>query len=861
MKRFPHHLLFLSFFFLTILYGCDFAAPQPDCPGYMVLDRGWEFAEEGSNEWLPAEVPGTVQTDLMRHGKLPDPFVGMQEKAVQWVETKDWTYRYSLNIPSSWLPHRNYELLFEGLDTYASIYLDGELVQESNNQFRSWTVPLRNIKPGSTHELEVRFHSPLTHQPERWENLPYTLPAGSDQGDPAVSIFTRKAPYHFGWDWAPRVVTTGIWKAVKLRSWNTVRITDVFFKQTALSDEVASVQAQVEIETDEATEVTLTIGEDTEHGMLVETTQPLRKGRNIITLFFDIKNPERWWTNGLGEAKLYELFAAVKADGCADLMRKKFGFRDLQLERTKDSTGESFTFWLNGEPLFIKGANYIPQDVFLHRVKPEQYEQLIQSVVKTHGNMLRVWGGGVYERDLFYDLCDQYGILVWQDFMFACSMYPGDADFMNNVRAEATEVVKRLRNHPSLAMWCGNNESNVAWFNWGWQGAHNIHGEDSTKVYSDYLALFEKLLPEVVAVNDPGRAYIPSSPISNWGTPANFNTGNMHYWGVWHGEEPFANFWKNVPRFMSEYGFQSFPEFETVKAFTAEADRALDSEVMNWHQKSYKGNRLIFEHLDAEFGPAKDFEAFLYQSQVLQAYGIEMAINSHRVNRPHCMGTLYWQLNDCWPGPSWSGIDYYGRWKAFHHRLTKLYEPVHLVFDSSVGAADLFVVSDLRQDQDLQLHCSLLTFLGDTIKSESKTITVAANQVTKVWEEAWINADTELDSTKTFVVAELWDSKGMVSRSLQFMARPKNLQLPPKEFAISHRIQDGNLQIKMKGLNLQRYLQFSVPGVEGHFSENYFDLLPGEERIITFTPKNQADLTDQFTLHARSLNDPRPNNN
>ncbi len=390
----------------------------------------------------------------------------------------------------------------------------------------------------------------------------------------------------------------------------------------------------------------------------------LKKGKQTVKLEYDIDNPQLWWSNGSGNPYLYEKKLLIKRKKKVLSSKQfKFGIREIELVHETDEIGTAFYFKLNGEPIFMKGANYIPQDVFLPRVTNEDYEKLILAVKEANMNMIRVWGGGVYERDIFYELCDQHGILVWQDFMFAGSMYPDLPEFHSSIKKEVRDNIIRLRNHPCLAIWCGNNEIEVAWNNWGWQKQHGYSTEDSIEIWHNYLKIFEEMIPKQLTELDPYRPYTTTSPLSNWGTAENFNHASMHYWGVWHGRDPFEKFEENVGRFMVEYGFQSFPSFDVLKEVIPEDELNLDSETMKNRQKSYIGNGLILKHVEQYYDSPKDFKSFVKLSQKTQAKGMQMAIQSHMNNRPHCMGTLFWQLNDCWPGPSWSVIDYYGNKK------------------------------------------------------------------------------------------------------------------------------------------------------------------------------------------------------
>lgn len=655
---------------LFFLFGCSNGKQKESQTVEKIdLNGAWEFYHQQSKEWYSATVPGVIHTDLLNNNLIEAPYWETNEKELQSIENIDWKYRKSFKVTKQQLQDDNIEIEFEGLDTYADVTLNGEKIISSTNMFRTWKAAIKSLLKIGTNELEVQFISPINFNKEKYTNFPYSLPSGCETGDVRVSSFTRKAAYHFGWDWGPRFVTSGIWKPIKVNSWNEARITDVSVQTKSISEKSATITTEITIESSNSEEKQYFFKINGE-----KNEQNIKKGLNIIKYEFTVQNPKLWWCNGMGKPHLTNLHVALfNAEKLIDQKEIRYGIRTIELANEKDSIGTSFLFKLNGKPVFMKGANYIPQDMFLTEVADSQYHKLLGDVKDANMNMLRVWGGGIYEKDIFYDICDEKGILVWQDFMFTGSMYPVDSAFLDNVKQEVKQNVIRLRNHPSIALWCGNNEIEVAWENWGWQKQYNYSPSDSTQVWNGYTEVFHDLIPSLCKELDPSRNYTPSSPSSNWGTPENFNHGSMHYWGVWHGKKPFENFEKNVGRFMVEYGFQSFPEMETIKTFASDSSLSLESPTMLNRQKSYIGNGLITKHIEQYYDTPETFEDFVSLSQETQAKGMQMAIQAHMNNQPHCMGSLFWQLNDCWPGPSWSIIDYYGKKK-------KAYEVVKTEF-------------------------------------------------------------------------------------------------------------------------------------------------------------------------------------
>lgn len=810
------------------------------------LDQGWEFRQADTGKWMPAMVPGTVHTDLLDNNRIEDPFYRLNERHLQWIDKTDWEYRTNFKADPNILRKDNLDLVFEGLDTYAEIYLNDQLILTTDNMFRTWRAGCKdNIRKGDN-SLRIRFLSPINEGLKKLRAHGYPLPASNDQsetggvGDQRISPFVRKAPYHFGWDWGPRLVTSGIWRPVSLEAWDNVRIRDLQVLTKNLEPDQADLEAQFNVLAVKEVQLDARIYADSV--LIREETLALVPGENPVNIAFTIPNPGLWWPNGLGDQKIYGIKVVLgRGSEMAGEAETTTGLRTLRLvqDPDPDGSGKSFYFEINGVPVFAKGANYIPNDVFLTRVTPDRYEYMVSSAAEANMNMLRVWGGGIYENDLFYDLCDQYGIMVWQDFMFACSMHPGDDDFLESVRLEATDNVKRLRNHPSIVLWCGNNEIETAWAEWdenrGWGWKQLYNREQRTAIWKAYDTLFHKILPDVVATCDPEVPYWHSSPSAGLGKLAGYDTksGDMHYWGVWHGQHPFSDFRKYRARFMSEYGFQSFPEFNSVKKYTLPEDHSIESEVMMSHQRSGIGNLRIRQYMDPDYRIPSDFEPFLYVGQLLQAEAIKMAIESHRSDRPYCMGTLYWQINDCWPVASWSGIDYYGRWKALHYFVREAFKPVALVMDEQEGNVRVHIVSDLPETQTAMLVMKIIRFDGRELWRESFPVHFPAQSSSLCFEKDIPGLDTA-----TCVMVATLSSGGIVYDSgLHYFARPKFLKLGDPELTVEISDTDNLFEVTLTCKALAKNVFLTTEGVEGQFSDNFFDILPGDQKKITF-PKS-----------------------
>ncbi|MCG8581799.1 MAG: glycoside hydrolase family 2 protein [Bacteroidales bacterium] len=724
-------------FSLLLLIACQ--QPKKETMSVQLLNKGWTYQEVDGEHSGIATVPGTIHTDLLNNGQIEDPFYRNNEADLQWIDKKDWIYRTSFNVDAKSLTNDRVELHFYGLDTYADIYINGKLIKETNNMHREWSLDVKDYIQSGENQLKVYLHSPIKKGLELYDASDYSYPATNDQsengglGDKKVSVFTRKAGYHYGWDWGPRFVTSGIWRNVELRSWNTLRLESVHIRQPHVTAELAQLIADVNIESEEKSTVDVFVQHNDK--VLAESKLQLKKGLNAVALPFKINNPELWWSNGLGDANLYDFEIIVKKkDNVLASYSVTTGIRSVKLVREKDENGESFLFELNGVRVFAKGANYIPNDSFLPRVTKEDYKKVVADAVDANMNMLRIWGGGIYEDDYFYELCDRNGIMVWQDFMFACSMYPGDGKMLENIKHEAIDNVKRLRNHPSIVLWCGNNEINTAWHHyeeggWGWKQRYTKDQQE--EIQKAYLDIFHNVLPQVVDEYTNGMDYWPSSPQAGYNPEehAGYETtsGDMHYWGVWHGLHPFKDFDKYKSRFMSEYGFQSFPDFETVATYAEPEDYNIESEVMAAHQRSGIGNLRIKEYMSWYYKVPDDFEQFLYMSQVLQAHGMRMGIEAHRRAMPYCMGSLYWQINDCWPVASWSSTDYYHKWKAMHYAVREAFKPVMISAVNAEDKVELYVVSDLLEDKKASLEMEIIDFRGNVIYEESRDITIKAN--------------------------------------------------------------------------------------------------------------------------------------
>ncbi len=817
----------------------------------MPINAGWQFREVGKTEWHSATVPGCVHTDLLANKLIEDPFYRDNEKKQQWIGKTDWEYQTTFKVTPQTLEREKVEFVFEGLDTYAKVYLNEQLLLDADNMFRTWRVDAKHALKAGDNTLRIVFRSPINEILPVMAKLNYQLPASNDQGE-KTSPFTRKAPYQYGWDWGPRFVTSGIWRPVSLEAWDQARVNDLQIIVKKISPNVAELTANVEVEAGAAGDATVLLENLTNKVAAGKKQVKLIEGVNRVSFDFTVPRPALWWPNGLGEQPLYTFRARSLVNGrVMDEKTTRTGLRTVELRRQRDAAGESFMFVINGIPVFGKGGNWIPADSFPTRIDKDKYRYLIKSVRDSNMNMLRVWGGGIYEADDFYELCDEMGILVWQDYMFACSMYPGTQEFLDNVRAEAIDNVKRLRNHPSIVLWAGNNEVETAWFNWGWRQSL------PASLWDDYQKIFHGVLKEVSAEYDPTRPYWPSSPHGGLDDDRDSaRSGDTHFWRVWHASEPFSDYEKQMPRFMSEYGFQSFPNIETVKAYTLPEDRDIESPIMLAHQRHPRGNQLIREYMLRDYPQPKDFESFLYVSQVLQAEGIRIGAEHLRRIMPHNMGSLYWQIDDCWPVASWSSIDYFGRWKALQYYARRFYSD--LLISPTVQKEDLklYVVSDRPKAVPAQIKVTLMNFDGASLKSFVREVNVEPLTSRSYVDLKVPELLSGADGKNVVVYCELLVNGKVVSSHDYFFAPFKELKFSkPAISSEMTRTRDG-FSVKLSTDKFAKAVYLAVPEHDGFFSDNFFNLAPSREMTVSFHSRQPLAL-EQFKqrLQIRSMFD------
>ncbi len=835
------------------------------------LTGSWQFRQTNTTDWLPATVPGGAHTDLLSLGRIPDPFAGDNEKRVAWVAEADWEYRHSFTVAPELLAEDRVTLVCDGLDTLATVELNGQTLGQTDNMFRQYRWDIKDHLRAGENELRIAFASPVQYARAQQTARPLAGVTQAIPGGPHL----RKAPCQFGWDWGPQLPPVGIWKDIRLEAYSTARLADIHLRQRHANGEVkVEVEAEVEVFGAAAGPLALAVTIAAPDGHIIAAQAPVADGHAIVTT--PIENPQLWWPNGYGAQPLYEVKVEVKVERLPEsalanqpepvegrlasaqdrTLRRaqgapqdlqinawveapgltcasasyRIGLRTLELRQEPDQWGRSFVFEVNDVPIFAKGSDWIPADSFPTRISDAQLDTLLRAAAETHQNMLRVWGGGFYEEERFYDLCDRYGILVWQDFIFSCSIYPlDDPAFVENVRHEVVENIRRLRHRASLALWCGNNEMEQGWCEWGWSQPE-LEG-----LKAAYDRFFHHTLPAWCAAEDPDHAYWPSSPSSDtpFVDPNGQRQGDAHYWDVWHGRKPFTAYRKQYPRFMSEFGFQALPPLATVRSYADEADWNMTSYIMEQHQKNANGNALMVGQMLDTFRLPKDFPALVYLSMALQAEGIRYGVEHWRRHPDRVAGILYWQLNDCWPVASWSSLDYFGRWKALHYAARRFYAPVMLSVEDNPPRQGLYVTNDRLTPWTGRIHWWLETLAGEVLVAGEEPVVAAPQAATHVRTLDFSDRVADSNCRQVVFVAELWQGEARLARQVAAFAPTKHLSLADPQIAATVEEDAGLLTIAMTARSLARYVELALNGADVVFSDNYFDLPAGRPVTVT----------------------------
>lgn len=809
------------------------------------IHDGWKMRRTDWDSFYEAKVPGTVYTDLLDNGLMEDPYYRDNEDAARALMDYDYEYVTSFNVDEKegFGDCNDILLRFDMIDTVADVYLNGSLLGNVCNMHRTYEYQVKELlKPEN--ELKVVLHSPNKFIKAAFEEDPVLGSEDCSMGFPKL----RKAHYMFGWDWGPRLPDAGILRDVTLIGVESARFDSVYVKQNHFDDKV---ELSFDVEPDK------TYQKAGDYAYFVTVTDPDGKviaEKENASKTIVIEKPQLWWPNGYGKQPLYTVkVELVKCgDGAEnnsyddtavlDIWEKKIGLRTMEVSREKDEYGEEFAHKVNGVKIFAMGADYIPQDNILSRVNKERTKELLMHCVNSHFNCIRVWGGGYYPEDYFYDLCDELGLVVWQDFMFACAVYRLTEDFEENITIEIIQNVKRLRHHASLGLWCGNNEMEmfVGQGNWG----------AKFTLKSDYVKMYEYLFPKLLKKLDPQTFYWPASPSSGGGfdNPNDENRGDAHYWDVWHGNQPFTEYRKFHFRYLSEFGFQSFPSVKTIETFTEPQDRNIFSYVMEKHQRNNAANGKIMNYMSQTFLYPESLDELVYYSQLLQAEAIRYGVEHFRRNRGRCMGTVYWQLNDCWPVASWASIDYEGRWKALQYYARRFFAPILVsceekgYLDQRISVNDekepikksirLNVQNETMERSSVTVYWQLRDSKANVIESGEKEIVCEALSTTWFDEMDMDHADLY----SNYVSYQVAKEGEILSEGTVLFCPPKHFKFEDPQLSVS--VEDGEIIVSAKAY--AKSIEIRNENDDLILSDNYFDLNGGERRLSIFKgePKN-----------------------
>ncbi len=843
--------------FLVVIFSCNNNSKQLIDKIY--LDINWTFNKVGEESAYNAYVPGTIQTDLWKNKLISDPYYGCNEIDLQWIGESDWCYKSKFVLKEEDLIKDNISIVFEGLDTYAKVILNGTIVLNANNMHHKWVVPCKDILVSGENTIEIVFESPVKYYEKDSINLDYEIPGGK-------WAYTRKAAYHYGWDWAPSFLTMGIIKPIYLILWDNHYPKDFYFTTVNVEPNIATLKLSFDIESKIKEEANIKVSQIGRNKILFENSFLIDSINSSYNFYFNIDNPKLWWCNGMGESYIYEL--KIELETKSGLIHQEiipYGIKTLKTYLSKDSIGEKLYIELNGIPIFIKGTNYVPQNSFITEVSDNDLKEIIDIAKNCNMNMLRVWGGGIYQNDFFYEYFNRNGILIWQDFMFACSMYPSNNEFKKSIKEEAIYQVKKLRKHSNIALLCGNNEIEEGWNNWGWQ--KKIDLKTAQKIYEGYEHIFKDILPSVINKYDSSKFYLTTSPLFGWGRDSSMTHGSSHYWGVWWGLEPPSKYLSKVPRFMSEFGLQSLPSLYTIRSFQSSNHDTLYSKSLLCHQKHPTGFQNISKYLEMENLTYNNLEDLIYKSQIIQSQGISLAIEAHRRAMPYCMGTMYWQFNDCWPAISWSSVDYNGIWKALQYKVKNIYKDILISVIENDGFIEIFMVSDKRQETTGKLTISVYNIENNNLSDRiifSKDVRIQANSSKQIKSFQIDSLLTELNNNfsnaisynrhNVVITANYITDELVEYNNEKFISNLGELKLK-KDIKIELdivKVHEG-YNINFQSSDFIAYLYFYLTDNKYHFNNNFINIYPNIKYTI-FCKTDICEIEFKNQLKIKSLN-------
>ena len=806
------------------------------------LNGAWRMHKAGAAQFYDVTVPTTVCTDLLANGVLEDPYYRDNEDATLLALRNDYEYSRTFTVSDEFLTEDKVELVCHGIDTIADIFLNEELLFHADNMHRTWRIDVKDKLRSGENALRIYFYSPAEYAEKlHRENTIYTT---SDTINGFEQV--RKSHCMYGWDWGPQLPDMGIFRDIELCASSCARLADLYVRQ-AHSKNIADV----------------TVSTDTEllggysRGLVMEAKLTGPDGRiwncrkefdgGKQTLNFHVEDPQLWWPNGYGEHPLYELQVVLTcADGTAlETRQMNIGLRTLTVNTDPDQWGSKFEFCVNGVSIFSMGANYIPEDSILTRITPARTEALLRQCVRANYNTIRVWGGGYFQDDSFYDCCDRLGLIVWQDLLFACAVYEVTDDFAKSIVAETQDNIRRLRHHACIGLWCGNNE-----LEWGWSGWDMGFGDDPRR-RADYIKQFEWILPQAAKEVDPDRFYWIASPSSggSFDDPNDQNRGDVHYWEVWHRLKPFTEYRKYHFRYCSEFGFQSFPGMKTIETFTLPEDRNVFSDIMECHQKNGTANGRILMYLADNFLYPASFDTLLYASQVLQAEAIRYGVEHWRANRGRCMGSLYWQVNDCWPVASWSSLDYYNRWKPLHYYAKNFYAPLMCSVEEENGIAKLRICSEQMHAETCTVHWQLRGAEDAVLLEGSSKAQAQPLGVTEVGTvDCTAHLTDKAQRQSTYLVYWMETASSQTPVSVLLFTKPKHFRFADPRISLTVHERDDAFELTLSAQAMAKYVWLDSPDFDFVLSDNCIDLIPGKETtlILSKSDVNQSVTSEKL---------------
>ncbi|GGG85947.1 beta-mannosidase [Paenibacillus radicis (ex Gao et al. 2016)] len=805
----------------------------------LTLNGVWNMKRTDEAEWINGTVPGSVFNDLLQAGKMEDPFFRDNEYDALELSKFDYEYKRNFTVEQDTLHHDVVLLRCEGLDTLCEVFINGSSVLKADNMHRTYEIDVKNTLVAGDNTIHIVIQSATLYALEKEKEQHLSSCADAVPGISHI----RKAHSMFGWDWGPQIPDAGIWRSISIVGFDTCRIDDVYVTQQH-SDNKVNLDIKVDLQKWSDSSLSLRAVLESPDGKTYEHTVSAAGGSDAL-LQLEVADPQIWWPHNYGSQPLYSLkVELLNGSHAIDDKSLTIGLRTLTINQEKDAWGESFEFEANGKRIFAMGANYIPEDNVFGRISFERTEKLIKSCVEANYNCIRVWGGGYYCDDYFYDLCDQYGLIVWQDHMYACGNYDFNEQFKESIRLETIDNVKRIRHHASLGLWSGNNELEYAWAYWGWG---ERYGE---KLQQDYLKQFEQYLPELNESIDPNTFYWRSSPSStgNFDDPNNENIGDMHYWDVWHGRKPITEFRTLYPRFMSEFGLQSFPSLKTVESFTLPEDRNIFSYVMESHQKNGTGNEKILYYISEYFKYPKNFDTLLYVSQLIQAEGMRNAVEHWRRNRGRCMGAIYWQLNDIWPVASWSSLDYFGRWKAAHYSTKRYFAPVLASACEEGTSVALHVSNETLEPVEGKLTWRLLNHRSEVIQSGEQAAAVDALATKEIVALDFAAVlDSKQKQRQSYLEFDFIVNGQSVSGGTVQFVKSKHFDYLNPQISVQVSEAEDRFVIELESQAFAKFVELDFKAADALFDDNIFDLSASRPKTVTV---KKDSLSETLSLDA-----------